>query len=91
MEHFSLHIHAHLDIFINGNPYAVPSEIGIIPNQCIYWMHTHDDSGIIHIESPQIEPLHLASSLIFGVRSLKIINYLIILLEKVVTIATTVH
>jgi hypothetical protein len=53
MEHFNFHIHAHLDIFINGNPYSVPSEIGIIPNQCIYWMHTHDDSGIIHIESPE--------------------------------------
>lgn len=36
MEHFNLHIHAHLDIFINGNPYAIPSEIEIISNQCIY-------------------------------------------------------
>jgi hypothetical protein len=53
MEHFNFHIHAHLDIFINGNPYSLPSEIGIIPNQCIYWMHTHDDTGIIHIESPK--------------------------------------
>jgi hypothetical protein len=52
MEHFNFHIHAHLDIFIDGSPYAVPSEIGIVSNQCIYWMHTHDDSGIIHIESP---------------------------------------
>ena len=52
-EHFNFHIHAHIDIFINGNPYSVPSEIGIIPNQCIYWLHTHDDSGIIHIESPE--------------------------------------
>jgi hypothetical protein len=51
-EHFNMHIHAHLDIFIAGNPYTVPSEVGIIPKQCIYWMHTHDDSGIIHIESP---------------------------------------
>jgi hypothetical protein len=53
MEHFNIHIHAHLDIFINGNPYPIPAEIGIIPNQCIYWMHTHDDTGIIHIESPK--------------------------------------
>jgi hypothetical protein len=52
MEHFILHIHAHLDIFINGNPYPIPAEIGIVPNQCIYWMHTHDNTGIIHIESP---------------------------------------
>jgi hypothetical protein len=53
MEHFIMHIHAHLDIFINGNPYQVPPQIGIIPNQCIYWLHTHDDTGIIHIESPE--------------------------------------
>jgi hypothetical protein len=53
VEHFNFHIHAHLDIFINGNPYSVPSEIGIVPNQCIYWLHTHDETGIIHIESPE--------------------------------------
>lgn len=53
MEHFILHIHAHLGIFINGNPYPIPAEIGIVPNQCIYWMHTHDNTGIIHIESPK--------------------------------------
>jgi hypothetical protein len=59
MEHFIMHIHAHLDIFINGNPYQIPSQIGIIPNQCIYWLHTHDDTGIIHIESPEEEDFTL--------------------------------
>jgi hypothetical protein len=53
MEHFTMHIHAHLDIFINGKAYPIPSNIGIIPNQCIYWLHTHDDTGVIHIESPE--------------------------------------
>lgn len=53
MEHFTLHIHAHLNIFINGEGYSIPSNVGIIPNQCIYWLHTHDDTGIIHIESPE--------------------------------------
>ena len=53
MEHFNIHIHAHLDIFINGEAYLIPSNIGIIPNQCIYWLHTHDDTGVIHIESPE--------------------------------------
>ena len=48
MEHFKMHIHAHLDIFINGEAYPVPSNIGIIPNQCIYWMHTHDDWSHSH-------------------------------------------
>ena len=53
MEHFTMHIHAHLDIFINGETYPIPSNIGIVPNQCIYWLHTHDDTGVIHIESPE--------------------------------------
>ena len=53
LEHLTFHIHAHLDIFINGKPYIVPSQIGIIPNKCLYWMHTHDDTGVIHIESPE--------------------------------------
>jgi hypothetical protein len=54
-EEFSIfHIHAHLDIFVNGQPYAVPESIGIINDRtCLYWMHTHDRSGIIHIEAPQ--------------------------------------
>ena len=52
-EHFVSHIHMHLDIFINGEELVVPSNIGIIPDNCIYWMHTHDDTGVIHIESPE--------------------------------------
>ena len=53
MEHLDMHIHAHLNIFIHGRIQTVPSDIGIIDNECIYWMHTHDDTGIIHIESPE--------------------------------------
>jgi hypothetical protein len=52
VEQLLFHNHAHLDIFIDGQPYTVPSQIGIIPGKCIYWLHTHDDSGVIHIESP---------------------------------------
>ena len=51
-EQLVFHNHAHLDIYMNGQPYTVPSQIGIVPGNCIYWLHTHDDSGIIHIESP---------------------------------------
>jgi hypothetical protein len=52
VEQLVFHNHAHLDIFINGQPYTIPSQVGIVPSKCIYWLHTHDDSGIIHIESP---------------------------------------
>jgi hypothetical protein len=51
-EQLVFHKHAHLDIYINGQPYTVSSQIAIIPSKCIYWLHIHDDSGIIHIESP---------------------------------------
>ena len=52
VEQLVFHNHAHLDIFIDGQPYTVPSQVGIMPGKCIYWVHTHDDSGVIHIESP---------------------------------------
>ena len=50
-EQLVYHIHAHLAIFADGQPRTVPAGIGI-PGQCIYWLHTHDTDGIIHIESP---------------------------------------
>jgi hypothetical protein len=52
VEQLVFHNHAHIDIFIDGQPYSIPSQVGILPGKCIYWLHTHDDSGIIHIESP---------------------------------------
>jgi hypothetical protein len=51
MESSVFHIHAHMDIFINGVNSPVPSQIGI-PGHCFYWLHTHDNSGVIHIEAP---------------------------------------
>src|SRR5919197_3717658 len=54
MEHVAFHIHTHLDIFINGKSFTVPSQIGIKSDErCLYWLHTHDDSGIIHVETPE--------------------------------------
>jgi hypothetical protein len=52
MEHLQFHIHAHLDIFVNGRLIYVPPQIGIVDDKCIYWVHTHDATGVIHIESP---------------------------------------
>jgi hypothetical protein len=51
MEQSVFHIHAHMDIIINGVNFLLPSQIGI-PGKCFYWLHTHDESGIIHIEAP---------------------------------------
>lgn len=57
------HIHAHLSLIYNGLQIAIPKGIGIIPprssrnnfittGRAFYPLHTHDATGIIHIESP---------------------------------------
>jgi hypothetical protein len=58
-EMLNYHIHAHLTLYENGHPVPLPAEVGIpftraIGGQhyCLYWLHTHDASGVIHIESP---------------------------------------
>ena len=47
-----VHYHAHLDIIVDGQPVTVPQYVGIDENaQTITALHTHDTSGVIHIES----------------------------------------
>ena len=62
-EMLAVHIHAHLSIFDHGRQIAVPYAIGFVrpfrvengfvdAARGIYWLHTHDATGIIHVESP---------------------------------------
>jgi hypothetical protein len=48
------HVHAHLAIIVGGKAVSgPPANTGIqFVHLCLYWLHTHDDSGIIHIEAP---------------------------------------
>ncbi|HEX8025892.1 MAG TPA: hypothetical protein VF484_06795 [Candidatus Limnocylindrales bacterium] len=47
------HTHQHLDIYLDGQPVQVPANIGINRAQgFLSAIHTHDTSGIIHVESP---------------------------------------
>ncbi len=57
------HTHAHLALFYHGEQLAIPYGIGIIQPFSVvnnfvgagkgyYCLHTHDASGIVHIESP---------------------------------------
>ena len=58
-EYATLHVHTHLSIYNNGKLIQVPPFVGFAPNPaegCLYWIHTHDGSGIIHLESPEISP-----------------------------------
>ena len=52
VEHLVYHNHTKLIMKFQNETHNIPAGIGIIPNDCIFWLHTHDDSGIIHIESP---------------------------------------
>ena len=59
MEYGTLHIHTHLAIFYNGTQIAVPRLVGgsaAPPPGCLYWIHTHSMDGIIHVESPVLQP-----------------------------------
>jgi hypothetical protein len=59
------HVHAHLALYDHGKPVILPSQIGIPVSQqippssdggvhsCLYWLHTHDISGVVHMESPR--------------------------------------
>jgi hypothetical protein len=56
------HIHVHLTLIANGQQRAIPIAIGVgnpfviqqfvVAAGCYYWLHTHDATGIVHIEAP---------------------------------------
>lgn len=66
----ALHIHQHLDIFVHGKALSVPAGIGINESaQFISDIHTHDGTGVIHVESPTIQSFTLGQfSDIWGVQ-----------------------
>jgi hypothetical protein len=52
-EQVAYHVHAHLSLYIDGQQVQIPQNLGIATDQsCLYWLHTHDTSGVIHIEAP---------------------------------------
>lgn len=55
-EQLAFHIHAHLAILVDGQPRLVSEQVGIpggpFNPRCFYWLHTHDTSGMIHMEAP---------------------------------------
>lgn len=60
------HIHVFIGIYVNGQEYALPRGIGVSdpsnPNDasidyathCFYFTHTHDSTGVVHIEDPNV-------------------------------------
>jgi hypothetical protein len=64
------HIHAVLRLFVNGRQVEVPAHIGIDPEgRFLAPLHTHDTSGVIHMEASQAYPFTLGQFFtIWGVK-----------------------
>lgn len=62
-ENTAVHYHAHLDVIVNGAAVTVPAQVGFVFSggqpTGITALHTHDTSGVIHIESPTNTPYTL--------------------------------
>jgi hypothetical protein len=69
-EQLDYHIHAHLDIYVRGRHVTVPALVGIdVVDQFLTVLHTHDPTGVIHIESASPDPYQLGKFFgVWGVR-----------------------
>ena len=66
-----LHTHQHLDVFVNGERVEIPAGIGI-GEGFLSPLHTHDASGVIHVESTTVRSYSLAELFaVWGVRLTK--------------------
>jgi hypothetical protein len=71
-EGVAIHIHQHLDIFVNGKKEAVPAQIGIYDSQFLTELHTHDTTGVMHVESDKKRKFSLGE--FFGVWGVRLTN-----------------
>lgn len=72
-ETLALHTHQHLTIYIRGQAVRVPANIGINEEErYIAPLHTHDTSGILHVESPEVKDFTLGQ--FFDVWGLNLTN-----------------
>jgi hypothetical protein len=64
------HVHAELKVYINGKQTTVPANLGIDPQgRFISPIHTHDTSGVVHMESTKFYPFTLGEFInIWGVK-----------------------
>ena len=52
------HIHPVLKIVVKGQSQELPANVGIT-SSCMMPLHTHDNTGIIHVESPEKRDFNL--------------------------------
>jgi hypothetical protein len=49
---YATHFHVHITLYVDGRKTPIPSQVGIDPvTQTLAAIHTHDDTGIIHMEA----------------------------------------
>ena len=65
----TMHEHANLQIFVHGKLEPVPTDIGISDAGAIQSLHTHSDTGVVHIESSESREFTLGEFFgVWGVR-----------------------
>jgi hypothetical protein len=66
----TMHEHADVQIFVHGQSEPIPTDIGIdVPNGTIQSIHTHDDTGLVHLESSESREFTLGEFFgVWGVR-----------------------
>ena len=57
-EKTTYHVHAHLNIRFEGVLQVIPDDVGRTLT-CLYWLHTHAEHGVIHVEAPAETPFTL--------------------------------
>ena len=69
IEGTAVHIHQHLDLYVDGHKVLVPAGVGIDPAVGYAPLHTHDPSGVLHVESTTVRPYTLGEFFaVWGVR-----------------------
>jgi hypothetical protein len=55
------HFHPYVTIRIDGNEVLIPTNTGIATDECdgMHFAHTHDDSGKLHVETPEPKEVKL--------------------------------
>ena len=55
------HFHPYLTIKVDGNEVLIPENTGIATDECdgMHFAHTHDDSGKLHVETPEPKEVKL--------------------------------
>jgi hypothetical protein len=61
-EKTTYHVHAHLNMRFEGELQPIPADVGQRAG-CLYWLHTHGPSGVIHVEAPAETPFTLGQFL----------------------------